>query len=627
MLLKRRDLLLAAPLLLAGEHLDAQTFSGFERISLPDDESIAAHVGVFARFEQFRPLRGQREMRLTANVLAFPANLSNPFTPETFTTRLLSQFEVPNEAGWGQFGPTGDTFRLTFDITDARMRLGSVVVREWESGRVVGSVRARGDGAQVRGEVGCDWDASFFLLEGKAKTGKPLFALGVQRGFPDYVVSVSLEGEFQPRRPASVLLPGMNECPDVSGLVGHAYNDDANVALAEMGAGVSRACAVAELINDTFQTQPFMPPASFQNLRRYQAVRQIAGAGLNTTRHPPGLPPALTAAATSAKLLAFGRGDFEAGVRNAELPPFSRVVMRWSPELHGRVLGVLLVPYERIKHTLDFWDLLRPTLSEALAAQTGQFSHLAAFTANRLLQERVWQQRTGLMPGDVSAGGENYAVQVVDRQAIVQAAPILEDVHFQVMSYFAPPGDDWEAEVVVENAGAYTTPPPPGKAEGGTIKIGPKGGVLALAKGYSWRVTGRITHPAGYGSETRVIRTPPENTVMLPVPLEALWHLKVVTNGPQGSIAARVLLRTRDGKPVAEQNSVLDTKMGIYSATFNLVPPGIYALQAFAPGLQSPEYINTASIDKESVVSLPLVPAPPPEKARKPKAGNRQPKP
>lgn len=612
MLLNRRDLLMAAPLLIAGECLNAQAVGHMERVILPDDDSIAAYVGVFARFNQFLPRRGEREMHLTANVAVLPAHAPQlPFEPKLLWMRLLSHFEVPKEAGWGQFGPTGDTFRLTLDIVDARKRLGSVVVREWESGRVVGSVQAREEGALVRGEVVCDWDASFFLLEGKDRTGKPLFTLAAQRGFPDYVVSVLLEGEFQPRRPASVLLPGMKECPDVSGLVGDPYAEGANVALTEAGAGVSRACASAEVVNDTFQTQPKEPPLALLDYIKYRPCWQTASQGINITRHRPDLPPDLTAEATGAKLATFGRRDYESqgrGVRNIEVPPYSRSIARWTPELHGRALAVLMVPYERIKHTLDFWERLRPVLTKSLASQTGQFSHLAAFTVNRLLEERVWQQRTGLLPWDVSAGGVIYAVEVVDHQAIVQAAPILQNVHFQVTPYDKPPHDDWQAEVVVENMGAWATQPPPGEAKGDTIKIGPKGGVLALAKGYTWKVTGRIVHPAGYGSETSTFQTPIENTVTLTPPLQALLRLRVPTSGLRGPLAARVLLLTDDGKPVSEQNSALDPKTGVYSATFALVLPGTYALQAFAPGLHASLHRIAISVGEEQNFSLTLVP-------------------
>jgi len=170
-----------------------------------------------------------------------------------------------------------------------------------------------------------------------------------------------------------------------------------------------------------------------------------------------------------------------------KVAPYTQGFAYWHVWLRGIAKAVLWLPEERSGRGKDINPLLNG-IQQRLHTERDWLSEASARIANRLLQDKSLQLKTGLKPGDVLPGENVYTVHT-DAVAGYRADNLKQTVPLRAYAQY-PDGsrEPVDATVVVFRQRAMTEPPPPWDAEPRQYRVGMDGVDIALGKGWVYEL-------------------------------------------------------------------------------------------------------------------------------------------
>jgi len=507
--------------------------------SLPQNPNISVRIIISGQFQQLSSGYNTANLELLANVASY--GLNEPIDPVAMDSRLIAEFTVPDEAGWGYFAPVEDLVKISFAIRDTQNRLGKIVVRDLATGQILKELTANATGSLLSRNLYVDWDISHLQIEGISRTNAPLFKLGSNRGFPDTVVPVTITGRFRPHRPPFIASPNasFNPCSEQTTVGMELTNGtegdprlSSGTRSGLQGIGITRNCAFVDYVNDIAAATSVPPPGVYASLVKGEAILDTASAAAAVLKVKE--PASLQAVLNRINEIRSGI-DASPALTPLSVVPYSEVTCKWTANLTGQATAVLVVPYEKVKKNQNFWSDILSTIAGVLTPKADIFSVLVKSTANQALENNnQLRQQTNLKPNEVMALGDIYVLSSGEYiKHTTRILPVLKPVAFKLEPDIMPPSGTTIAGVGTATAlGAWTNPSPLGLTNAGQLSFDSnRMAQRNLASGYNWRVTGQITQPPGYVTEPAAeFQTPTTETIIVRCKLTVLIRLRVITN-------------------------------------------------------------------------------------------------
>lgn len=545
-------------------------------VALPCDPAIAAYISTSGTFRSVS-LGTTRSLTMASWVSAFGPGESFDFSQ--MMSRTFLTLGLPDESDWGYFTPEDATLPISINVTDTQHRLGAARLYEVATGRLVGTVTASGGGATCLGTITDDSAIRDYRLELKTSGGQLLANLAIDRGKYDAISWFSVTGGFEPFCPSPI------GCAQYTPVAGSDYfttvgsptaAEGTKSATTAMGASAGAACL--SVSNDSSGGITSTPPVPFCTYARKDVIRDVINLGGRTIGDP-------TAAANLSSLHnSLLSRDPTLALSSVPVLPYCTGYAYWKISFSGVATGILGVPFERERKGGNM-SILASTAAVVLAPHTGYISVLAAAAANDWLANTANQQASKFRRGDVFSIGDVYTLNAQQSTAELRnQAPILAPVTFTLAPDIAPTSGS--GNLSVTNNGSWTTPAPPGPANGASLTLmGPTySGSLQLAKGYKWSVTGCLSSPSGYVAQNQPLQVQtPVSAVSLPCTLTGViqWKINTATPGaPPGS--SSVVIKNAAGIVLAQGMSSLQPD-GQYAFLYYPAPvsaPGTYTVEA-----------------------------------------------
>jgi len=567
-------------------------------VPLPHDANLAAYVGVSGNFQSVTSQQ-VRALTMTAYLASYA-----PFEQPDITTmhdRLITELNVPDEPDWGLFDCVDENLSLSFTVTDALNRLGSIAVYEYDTGLLVGLFPAAAGGGRAEGVVQNDESVRDYRVRILDAAGGLLGTLLMNAGRWDKVAFLAAGGGFQPFRPDTIRCNHGFGDTELPGDIGNPKAAEPTRPL--LGpSGFAEGCCLVTYPNDSSQPLNVSPPGEFLTLKKREVILQTVIAALANPNTPKPGDPADVTALQNLVNQAYAAQDFTRALSDMAGPPYSNGCPHWHAELTGVATGIVAVPYER-KKPINWRSVLISGIVSYITPEKRVLSAAVASAANNWLLQQANQARTGLKPGDVMAYADLYSLITAGApKQIAHIEPILEDVTFRLQPDIAPSGGSGTG--LVEVVGAATTPAPPVPVNGGTLSFSSAGwtATLSLAKGWKWKVTGNIVSPMGYDGSSREFQTPVGAPVNIPCTLRVLLSLKVFTWDYIAPRAAHVQL-IQNNQVVREGDTVRGDD-GSYAVSFQTIAPGTYTVKATAPFFQGTTTISVGRGVEQSVTVI-----------------------
>ena len=590
MKVNRRTLLAGAPLALLAT-MNASNAQGAPppRTTLPTDSAISVYIGVRATWQSLKT-GAVRFMELSADVACY--TLSDTATVDNIYDHSIASMPLLLEDGWAAFRPTTDTLRLRFKIADTRNRLGKIIVTDLQTGRVLGNVVANANGSLLQGDIEVDYGTPYYRIEGADQAGSALFRLAASNGRPDTYVHFKVGAMFQPYRPATIPSVRYAGHTDLPGKVGDPYNWH-GVEIQSAGLLLSKGCGAVDKVNDLPVSNSVLAPGILGDLVKKAVIQApdasvIAGFVSNEKEDLPKLADAIAAAATA---------DMAKALSQYSMLPYSDNTAHWHATLSGNVLAFFVVPY-RVKR--EGWlPFVAGLATSALATIKGDDLTRAIISGIQAAAQSETDARKRFVAGQVVPVGDVKTVPASEeiKEPIV-LNPLLQEVSFQIVPDIAPPSVGYR-QGKVTLVSAWTTPSPPGPANGGDLTFASATGIakMMLAKGYKWKASGNILSPMGYqGGTTDEFQTPLSSMINIPCTLMALLTLNIYTASnanPAGPVSLPVQVLNAAGQVVASGNSTLQNGKAVF--TMITVTPGTYTIKV-QRGTSGGSWSGTATI-------------------------------
>ena len=452
-------------------------------VPLPHDKQIRVYVGVWDRF--YSPYhRTKRYLQLTANVAAYHP-VEQPRV-QTFDERRILTLQVPDEGGWAHFYADEDTIKLVFRVEDRRNRLGKLRLMAFGKGLLVGELSADRSGSRIAGSLRYDSDQQYYLAYLFSKRGEVLAKLLIDRGWWDAVVPVIISREFLPYRPAPPSDEGIRKVVGAEDFPGEdgewkQLNPPPRFAPYPSGA-LTSTLLVKEFTNDNFRTAEVLPPPHAEMFKRWNLLnfRILSSPKIREEWLKRYVQSQMDEMRQTAQFK-------EPMLEPVKVPPYAQGFAYWYVWLRGIAKAVLWLPEERSGRGKDINPLL-DRIQQQLHTERDWLSEASARIANRLLQDKSLQLKTGLKPGDVVPGENVYTVHT-DAVAGYRADNLKQTVRLRAYAQY-PDGsrEPVDATVVVFRQRAMTEPAPPWDAEPRQYRVGKDGVEIALGKGWVYEL-------------------------------------------------------------------------------------------------------------------------------------------
>lgn len=453
-------------------------------VPLPRDKHIRVYIGVWDRF--YSPYhKASRYLQLTANVAAYHP-VEQPRV-QTFDERRILTLQVPDQGGWAHFYADEDTIKLVFRVEDRRNRLGKLRLMAFGKGLLVGELSADRSGSRIAGSLRYDSDQQYYLAYLFSKRGEVLAKLLIDRGWWDAVVPVVISREFLPYRPAPPSderirkVVGAEDFPGEDGDWGQ-LNPPPRFAPYPSGASAST-LLVQEFTNDNFRTAEVLPPAHAGTFKRWNLlnIRILGSPKIREEWLKQYVQSQMDEMRQTAQVK-------EPMLEPVKVPPYAQGFAYWHVWLRGIAKAVLWLPEERSGRGKDINPLL-DRIQQQLHTERDWLSEASARIANRLLQDKSLQLKTGLKPGDVLPGENVYTVHT-DAVAGYHADNLIQTFRLRAYAQY-PDGsrEPIEATVVVSRKEAFTDPYPPlAFSPSPQLRVGKDGVEIALGKGWVYEL-------------------------------------------------------------------------------------------------------------------------------------------
>lgn len=605
MFIYRLALLFAAGSLIGNEPALAQA-----PFPLPTDTNLAAYISVSGNF---RNLSGQqRQLTMSCWVAAYTPGEQIDFS--SITDKAFLTLGLPDEGGWGYFNSIDATLTTTVHITDAKNRLGHIVVKENDTGKLVADLQANAAHSEIQGSFQNDSSVRDYVATVFSTSGTTLSTLAVDLGKWDTIAWYSQGGGFEPFCPAPIACSqytpaGPPNGSDYFGVIGDPTKAP-GVLTGISYMGRSRGCATQDVTNDQGNTISIGPPSAYSFVKKGLDCDTVSLAGIKIKD-----PASYTQLQNL--IASLTQTDPTPALSGVTFPPYSKGYAYWRIDFQGQATAILAIPFERERKGGN-WSIVLNAIVPILQPKADFLSHLVIAAATDWLANQANQQASGLRPGDVFSLGDIYVLTASQGAAEPRnLMPILQNVTFQLKPDIPPPssmGGMGMGQLDLE--GASTTPSPPPYPTGGTtLSFNPPNWStnLTIAKGWKWKASGNITAPMGYQGGFKEFTSPSSGTVTIPVKLTVLLQLQVYTSDPSEPVSAQVQLINSSGQVFGQATSASDGK-GNDVATFITVPPGTYTVKATAP-YRSPGEASVnvqVGISQTTTVTLGAFQPPPP---------------
>lgn len=586
-LLRFYSLLFAWMLLLAPLCLPAAAGKqGIVRTPLPTDSSVAAYVGIKARWESFPGSRRYaKRQEMPADTAVYP--LTETPTRASFYSHLFTRMPLDPSPNWYFFNPVDDRYFLTVNISDTLCRLGSIVVTSLSNGAEIGVLYASRDGATLKGQVRVPWFVSHHVLEGYSRQDTPLFRLVASNGQPRNHVLFTIKGQFAPNRPPVVTTARFTDRSHATGTEGDIF-DTTNITVSTQGKELfSMMCGANEQINDTPVARPFQPSRPLLDYNKKFLVYgglSIDGFVSDVNGQSPSYIPPDNIEGT----------DNSRGVKNLTMPPYSDCIGHWHAKLIGEHTAFFSVPF-RVTREDAVFDSLKATFERLAVEMQTTKGQLSAEIMKRFI---AWLdtdegRRSGLNMQMVSPYGDIKTVTVEEEQSsIIEARPLPCAVKFEITALVPgtlPPHGFTGSGFVERMLIPFTSdlPPPCPKRVDFTFVDGKA--TATLYKGWSWKLADWVSSPAGYvlAYPNVVVSAPANEPISLVALLTVCLTLRVAVDRP-----CEIVVKKPNGEEYARGKTTLVG--GKHLCEFQMVPPGNYGIEAAAksPKKKVTEYIN-----------------------------------
>lgn len=450
-------------------------------LPLRTDPNLAALIAVRG---QFTSLIVDEQRPLTLRVWAADFSPNEQVDFDQLLSRSFSELELPEEAGWGLFAPSGNYLEIQVRVTDRRGRLGRVEFRNAETWRLVSSIWANSLRTEAAGVFSIPADLREMVAEVLSDTGRVLARIAMDVGKFDAVVPVLVGGNFEPYYLEPVYCPHFGEQPGDAGgsRSGDPYNPPGVKTHASSGMGRSYSTAYRDFTNDSpVVVEDVWPPDPFRGLYRKKTIANTVNFRLFKLADPQAmalLVQAVNAAAAE---------DPSRPSSPVEALPYSEGCARWRVGFTGQATAVLAIPYERKKRQRTLEAFLS-AIHTLLAPQRGFLSVLAANAANGWLQDLQNQQASGLKPGEVVAWGDVYSVLTDSTKSIPRVVNLTQEWRVYVKAR-SPDGREVlvPGTVTVEPVQPLVQPAPPRGPSYYQTTVPPEGRGFRLGKGWRYR--------------------------------------------------------------------------------------------------------------------------------------------
>jgi len=452
-------------------------------VPLPHDKQIRVYVGVWDRF--YSPYhRTKRYLQLTANVAAYHP-VEQPRV-QTFDERRILTLQVPDEGGWAHFYADEDTIKLVFRVEDRRNRLGKLRLMAFGKGLLVGELSADRSGSRIAGSLRYDSDQQYYLAYLFSKRGEVLAKLLIDRGWWDAVVPLVISREFLPYRPAPPSDEGIRKVVGAEDFPGEdgewmQLNPPPRFAPYPSGA-LTSTLLVKEFTNDNSRPVPVESPAHAGMFKRWNLlnIRILGSPKIREEWLERYVQSQMDEMRQSAQVK-------EPMLEPVKVAPYTQGFAYWHVWLRGIAKAVLWLPEERSGRGKDINPLLNG-IQQRLHTERDWLSEASARIANRLLQDKSLQLKTGLKPGDVLPGENVYTVHT-DAVAGYRADNLKQTFRLRACAQY-PDGsrEPLEATVVVLRQHAWTEVAPPWGPEPVKYLVGKEGSDIALGKGWVYEL-------------------------------------------------------------------------------------------------------------------------------------------
>lgn len=450
-------------------------------LPLRTDPNLAALIAVRG---QFTSLIVDEQRPLTLRVWAADFSPDEQVDFDQLLSRSFSELELPEEAGWGLFAPSGNYLEIQVRVTDRRGRLGRVEFRNAETWRLVSSIWANSLRTEATGVFSVPADLREMVAEVLSDTGRVLARIAVDVGKFDEVVPLPISGVFEPYYLEPVYCAHFGKQPDdaTGGAAGRPEEPPGATTYVSGNAGGSYTTVYCDFINDSQVVTEVLPPLAFWNLYRRATILNTVILGTFRLENP--LAKAFLVRAVREAVTQ----DSSRPLSPVPVPPYSEGCVRWRVGFTGRVTAVLAIPYERKKRRGTLGDF-HTAMYNLVSPQRGFLSEMVARAANKWLEDPRNQCASGVKPGEVIARGDIYLLEVEEMgKAVPRIQNVTQEWRVSVKAR-SPDGREVPVAgtVTVEPVQPLVQPAPPRGPSYYQMTVPPEGRVFRLGKGWRYR--------------------------------------------------------------------------------------------------------------------------------------------
>lgn len=510
------------------------------RMPLPTDKAISVYVGVKAKWESMssRPYLASipdTTREILADVSSY--ELSETPTRNNLTDHEFMISAISKDPEWYAFRPTDDRFILAIDINDSKRRMGSIVISELKTGKIVRSANASSDGYSIKTRFALPWAQPFYRIDGYDRNDRYLFRLGVSHGQPDTYVHFTKTGYFAPHRPYTVHSARFMGGDNIVGVEGDPYELDGVIISTNRGSEFSICCVCNDQINDTYTSYTMQANYPSWGYQKKQWLQTAYASAFHSNDKMDA--PSLASEAPPLNQFVFSHI-----LTDIIQPPYSDCTGHWHAKFVGIVTSFFAVPYSVAKHK-EVWNEINAAFSSYSLTYT-HYKDLLHFRFSDNMSAQLLKQFHAMLSSDsgrqeslkvgmVIDCGEVKTVEieeVLKEMKIIR--PIYQDVTFTLVPDIAPLNGVGDGKIELNRALTTPSPPLPNTKISLTFSAPTWTTSRRLAKGYTYLSSGNFSDPQGYIPihQSTEFLIPGSTSVHINVVLNVCLSLKIVTNIP-----------------------------------------------------------------------------------------------